>query len=160
MVTGPYTTSDSISYEPLRDLVQYLQTQPPDVCIMVCIYIHIIKISRGWNLQPPKTRASIISIFKFQLYFNLNSIIITRARLVPNNLASTKTGENFFVLENSKTRLPLNWNTELHIYLLFWSLVYRCNFSFFQMGPFLDIKNAGLEVRMLQIHFHEKKIIQ
>ncbi|XP_014661837.1 PREDICTED: DNA polymerase alpha subunit B-like isoform X2 [Priapulus caudatus] len=34
MASGPYMTSDSLGYEPLADFVSYLQSHPPDVCIM------------------------------------------------------------------------------------------------------------------------------
>lgn len=33
-VSGPYTTSDSLSYEPLADFLKQLQLHPPDVCFM------------------------------------------------------------------------------------------------------------------------------
>lgn len=35
-VSGPFTTGDNLAYEPLADFVTYLQSHPPDVCIMVC----------------------------------------------------------------------------------------------------------------------------
>ncbi|XP_071833082.1 DNA polymerase alpha subunit B-like isoform X2 [Apostichopus japonicus] len=34
MAAGPFTTSDSLSYEPLEDLCQIINTKSPDVCIM------------------------------------------------------------------------------------------------------------------------------
>ena len=35
LAAGPYSTSDSLSYEPLTDLVQQIQQTKPDVCILV-----------------------------------------------------------------------------------------------------------------------------
>lgn len=32
---GPYTTSDSITYEPLLDLIAIINHDRPDVCILV-----------------------------------------------------------------------------------------------------------------------------
>lgn len=32
---GPYTTSDSITYEPLLDLISVINRDQPDVCILV-----------------------------------------------------------------------------------------------------------------------------
>ena len=37
LAAGPYSTSDSLSYEPLSDLVQQIQQTKPDVCILVCL---------------------------------------------------------------------------------------------------------------------------
>nr|XP_033812159.1 DNA polymerase alpha subunit B isoform X2 [Geotrypetes seraphini] len=35
VVCGPYTTSDSITYEPLRDLIDIINRDRPDVCILL-----------------------------------------------------------------------------------------------------------------------------
>jgi DNA polymerase alpha subunit B len=32
---GPYTTSDSITYDPLLDLIAIINRDQPDVCILV-----------------------------------------------------------------------------------------------------------------------------
>lgn len=32
---GPYTTSDSIAYDPLADLVEVIVRDRPDVCVLV-----------------------------------------------------------------------------------------------------------------------------
>ena len=38
IAAGPYTTTDNILYEPLNDLITYLQKgTPPDVCVLVSI---------------------------------------------------------------------------------------------------------------------------
>ena len=37
LAAGPFSTSDSLSYEPLGDLVQQIQQTKPDVCILVCL---------------------------------------------------------------------------------------------------------------------------
>lgn len=34
VVAGPYTTSDNLLYEPLKDLVSYITTHKPHVVIM------------------------------------------------------------------------------------------------------------------------------
>ena len=35
MAAGPFTTSDSLAYEPLTDLVSVLQRDKPDVAVLV-----------------------------------------------------------------------------------------------------------------------------
>lgn len=35
MACGPYTTSDSIMYDPLLDLIAVINRDRPDVCILV-----------------------------------------------------------------------------------------------------------------------------
>ena len=35
LVCGPFTPSDSVAFEPLRDLVAAIEQQRPDVCVMV-----------------------------------------------------------------------------------------------------------------------------
>ena len=39
MAAGPFTTSDGIGYEPLRDLMTYLHNMAPDICIMMGPFI-------------------------------------------------------------------------------------------------------------------------
>ena len=36
VAVGPFSTSDNLEYEPLKDLIKYLQRDRPDVCILVC----------------------------------------------------------------------------------------------------------------------------
>lgn len=38
---GPFTTSDSLEMEPLRDLLRVVEVEKPDVLLLVCLCVHI-----------------------------------------------------------------------------------------------------------------------
>lgn len=42
---GPYTTSDSITYDPLVDLIEVINKSRPDVCILVRLLLPVIIVS-------------------------------------------------------------------------------------------------------------------
>ena len=46
---GPYTTSDSIAFEPLLDLITVINRDRPDVCILVGALLRRLHLGR---LQP------------------------------------------------------------------------------------------------------------
>ena len=48
LAAGPYSTSDSLSYEPLTDLVQQIQQTKPDICILVSFNINETIIQESW----------------------------------------------------------------------------------------------------------------
>ena len=41
IAAGPFTTSDSLSFEPLADLIKYLQKYEPDVCILLGPFLDV-----------------------------------------------------------------------------------------------------------------------
>ncbi len=41
MACGPYTPSESLTYDPLIDLITIINKDRPNVCILVSIYISL-----------------------------------------------------------------------------------------------------------------------
>ena len=50
VAAGPFTTSDSLLYEPLADLMQKVQNDKPDLLILVSLMIKQIDNSQVLNL--------------------------------------------------------------------------------------------------------------
>lgn len=46
---GPYTTSDSITYDPLLDLITIINHDRPDVCILVGPWVVVCREAVGWE---------------------------------------------------------------------------------------------------------------
>jgi len=45
IAAGPFSTSDNVLYEPLKDLIACLDGEsPPDVCILVCTLVCLVII--------------------------------------------------------------------------------------------------------------------
>lgn len=40
---GPYTPSDSLTFDPLLDLISIIVKDRPDVCLLVCFFIDVLQ---------------------------------------------------------------------------------------------------------------------
>lgn len=45
MACGPYTPSESLTYDPLIDLITIINKDRPNVCILVSIYIYLKSVT-------------------------------------------------------------------------------------------------------------------
>ena len=126
VAVGPFTTSESDSYEPLIDFLKQVLQEEPDLVIMVisiyfCIQIFALINNCYYALKNVNGRDWPCSeCFRTKLSFIMQTITSKKAVNIP-----------------PPPPLPLN------------SQSYSTHYAFlFQMGPFVDAKNDLIEVSL------------